>query len=63
MESYLEIIRELRSSNYNRSDLDDIADGMEELIGSAEMWNTLRYGFESSEYLENLEYIARECDL
>ena len=50
MESYLEIIRELRSSNYTMDDLDDIADGMEEIIGSAE-------------FLENLEYIARECDL
>ena len=44
-------------------DLDDIADGMEEIIGSAEMWDTLRHGFEPSEFLENLEYIARECDL
>lgn len=63
MESYLEIIRELRSSNYTMDDLDDIADGMEEIIGSAEMWDTLRHGFELSEFLENLEYIARECDL
>ena len=63
MESYLEIIRELRSSNYTMDDLDDIADGMEDIIGSAEMWDTLRHGFEPSEFLENLEYIARECDL
>ena len=43
MESYLEIIRELRSSNYTMDDLDDIADGMEEIIGSAEMWDTLNH--------------------
>lgn len=61
---YLEQIRELRTSDYNtRDNLDKIADDMEDILGPATMWETVRLGFESSELLENLEYIAREHDL
>lgn len=60
---YLEQIRELRTSDYTRDDLDKIADDLEDILGPAIMWETVRLGFESSELLENLEYIAREHDL
>lgn len=56
-------IQQLREDGYTRAELDEIADEMEEIVGQAEMWNILRLGFHSDEYLENLEYIARECDL
>jgi len=62
--SILEKIRDLRESrNYDRSAVDDIADKMEDLVGPAEMWNTLRPGFSTDELIENLEYIAKEHDL
>ena len=63
MTEYLEQIRELRTNDYTRDDLDKIADDMEDILGPATMWETVRLGFESSELLENLEYIAREHDL
>lgn len=62
--SILDQIRQIKEDNtYDRAVVDEIADKMEELIGPAEMWNTLRPGFEQSELLENLEYIAKENDL
>ena len=62
--SLLNEIREFRKSeSYDMSVLNDIADRMEEAIGPAEMWNILRPGFDSDEFLENLEYIAREADI
>lgn len=62
--SILDQIRQMKEDNtYDRAVVDEIADKMEELIGPAEMWNTLRPGFEQSELLENLEYIAKENEL
>lgn len=62
--SILDQIRQIKEDNtYDRAVVDEIADKMEELIGPAEMWNTIRPGFEQSELLENLEYIAKENDL
>ena len=64
MQNLLDEILELQENgDYRREKLDAIADMMEEEVGSAELWNTLRPGFETSEYLENLEYLARELDL
>lgn len=63
MSDYLEKIRDLRVSDYTREDLDRIADEMEDILGLSTMWETIRVGFENSEFLENLEYIARENDL
>lgn len=60
----LEQLREIKQTrNYDRNQLEKIADIMEEEIGPAEMWNTLRPAFSAGEFLENLEYIAREHDL
>lgn len=62
--SILDQIKELKENQENVSEkINDIADQMEELIGPAEMWNTLRPGFNLHEFIENLEYIARENDL
>ena len=62
--SLLEEIKAFKESDsYDMSILNDIANRMEEKIGPAEMWNTLRPGFEFDEFLENLEYIAREADI
>lgn len=62
--SLLEQIRALKRNQNNVSEeVNTISDKMEELIGPAEMWNTLRPGFDLSEFIENLEYIAREHDL
>ena len=62
--SILHQIRELKGNQENVSKkINDIADQMEELIGPAKMWNTLRPGFSLREFIENLEYIARENDL
>ena len=43
--------------------LNKICDEMQEILGPAEMWNTLRPGFCIDELAENLEYIARETDI
>lgn len=62
--SILETIRSMKQNrNYTIDEVDEIADKMEEEIGAAEMWNTLRPGMELDELIENLEYIARENDL
>ena len=62
--SILEKIRDLRESrNYDRSAVDEIANEIEDIIGPTEMWNILRPGFSTDELIENLEYIAKECDL
>ena len=64
MQNLLDEIRELQENgDYRRETLDAIADMMEEAVGAAELWNTLRPGFKTSEYIENLEYLARELDL
>lgn len=60
----LEQLREIKQTNsYDINKLNKIADEIEEEIGPAEMWNTLRPAFSVGEFLENLEYIAREHDL
>lgn len=60
----LEEIRDLKDSrDYDRVKLDEIADKMEALVGASTMWKTLRPAFELDEYIENLEYIAKDCDL
>jgi uncharacterized coiled-coil DUF342 family protein len=60
----LEEIRDLKDSrDYDRVKLDEIADKMEALVGASTMWKTLRPVFELDEYIENLEYIAKDCDL
>ena len=60
----LEKIRDLKESrNYDRSTVDDIANEIEDLIGPTVMWKILRPGFSTDELIENLEYIAKECDL
>ena len=63
MSIYEEILDLIKSDSYDKAKLNDIANRMEEKIGPAEMWNTLRPGFEFDEFLENLEYIAREADI
>ena len=62
--SYLEKIRDIKENdNFNVEVINNIADEMEDQLGSAEMWNILRPGFTLDELLENLEYIAREADI
>lgn len=61
-------IKELKEKNFSEyqyiyEEANKIADKMEEEIGKANMWSTLRPGFTLTELLENLEYIARENDL
>ena len=64
MQSLLDELCKLQENkDYRRDALDNIAEMMEAEVGSAALWNTLRSGFETSEYLENLEYLARELDL
>ena len=57
------ILKLQENGDYRREKLDAIADKMEEEVGASELWNTLRPGFATSEYIENLEYLARELDL
>ena len=60
----LEEIRNLKETkNYDRIKLDEIERKMRDEIGAAEMWNTIAPAFELDEYIENLEYIAKENDL
>ena len=62
--SILEKLEELKlNSDYSREKLDKLADEMEEATSSAELWNSLRLGFETGEYMENLIYLAHELDL
>lgn len=64
MNSILEQLEQLKENkDYDSNKLMDICSNMEELIGADVMWRTLKYGFEVNEFLENLEYIARETDL
>lgn len=61
---YLEKIRQLKEEgNYDKTALNEIADQMEDLLTPTTMWNTLRPAFELDEFIENLEYIAKECDI
>ena len=63
-ERILDKIRDLSENrNYDRTTVENIATEMEDILGSAEMWNTLRSGFSTDELLCNLEYIAKECDI
>ena len=50
----------------SRKELEQIlflADKLENELGQAQMWNTLRPGFSCDELLENLMYIAKENDM
>ena len=61
---YLERLRELQMSNdYDLESISDLADEMEDVLGSAEMWNILRPAMTFDELLENLIYIARDADI
>lgn len=61
---FLERIRTLKEEHvYAIDDIITIADEMEELLGEAEMWRILRASFSTDEFIENLEYIARELDI
>lgn len=51
------------NSDYDTSKLFELEDEIEELIGKAEMWNTIRIGFSIDDLAENLEYIARYREL
>lgn len=60
----LDELRDLKDSrDYSREQLDILADKLEDELGSAEMWNTLRPGFSTDELMENLIYIAKENDV
>lgn len=62
--SNLEKLRQMQEDrNYDLNTLLEIADKMEEEIGAAEMWKTIKLGFSSNELIENLIYIARENDI
>lgn len=64
MSSIYEELRDLKDSrDYSRDSLEILADKLENAIGPAQMWNTLRPGFSCDELLENLMYIARENEL
>lgn len=64
MAEYLDKIRQIKEDRkYDRAQIDVIANEMEEILGPAEMWNYLRYGFTTDEFIENLEYIAKEADI
>lgn len=57
-------LRNLKESkNYSREQLEQIADNLENELGAANMWNTLRPGFSTNELMENLSYIAKENDI
>ena len=63
--SYLSKIREIKEKKPSdmKIQLEEIANEMEDILSSAEMWNTVRVGFSVDELAENLEYIARENDI
>ena len=63
--SYLSKIREIKEKKPSdmKMQLEEIANEMEDILSSAEMWNTVRVGFSVDELAENLEYIARENDI
>lgn len=64
MSSILEELRDLKDSRgYSRDSLEILADKLENELGYAQMWNTLRPGFSCDELLENLIYIAKENDM
>lgn len=63
--SYLSRIREIKEKKPSdmKMQLEEIANEMEDVLSPAEMWNTVRVGFDVDELAENLEYIARENDI
>lgn len=64
MSSIFEELRDLKDSkNYSRDSLEILADKLENELGQAQMWNTLRPGFSTNELMENLIYIAKENDV
>lgn len=65
MDDFLDRIRAIKEDcpSNARDELNKIADEMEELLGAANMWNTLRPGFSTDELAENLEFIAKENDI
>ena len=60
---YSDLKRMHDEHDYSRWKLDSIADFMEERVGAAELWNTLRPALESPEMLEHLLFLAKELDL
>lgn len=61
---FLEKIRDLKEKKVFERDLyESIADDMEDILGPAEMWRLVKYGFSTDELIENLEYIAKEADI
>lgn len=62
--SILDELRALKESkDYSRDNLEILADKLENELGAAEMWNTIRPGFSTDELMENLIYIAKENDM
>lgn len=62
--SILDELRDLKESkDYSIDKLNILADKLENELGAAEMWNTLRPGFSTNELMENLIYIAKETDM
>lgn len=60
---YNDLKRMSEEHDYERWKLDNIADFMEERVGAAELWKTLRPALESPEMLEHLLFLAKELDL
>lgn len=60
---YSDLKRMSEEKDYERWKLDNIADFMEEKVGAAELWKTLRPALEAPEMLEHLLFLAKELDL
>lgn len=60
---YNDLKRMSEEHDYSRWKLDSIADFMEERVGAAELWKTLRPALEAPEMLEHLLFLAKELDL
>lgn len=60
---YNDLKRISEEHDYERWKLDSIADYMEEQVGAAELWKTLRPALESPEMLEHILFLAKELDL
>ena len=62
--SILDELRDLKESkDYSIDKLNILADKLENELGPAQMWKTLRPGFSIDELMENLIYIAKETDM
>ena len=62
--NYLETIRKFQEKKvYNIDEIWPVLEEIEDTLGAAEMWNTVKSYFPTSDLLDILEYICTEKDI